>query len=197
MSNVVYLYEIDPGSGQPLISGEVEARDAAHARRLLISRLSLEANIDTPLIANKSAGEDAQTAQRRETLRYVLRALTGHYAWLDNVANGVQADLCQLLLRGLDFSDRNLRMVRFCGADLEEADLSNADLREADLTGAGLQNANLAGADLSDADFSDADLRGANLLGAKLDGADLWRANLRGVRIAPEDLHRALGCSEA
>ena len=75
-----------------------------------------------------------------------------HTLWLNNVANGIRADL-----RSADLSGANL-----IGANLSGADLIGADLSRADLIGADLSRANLSRADLSRANLS-----GANLSGSK------------------------------
>lgn len=65
---------------------------------------------------------------------------------------------------GTDFTDSDLRKVRFDNAVLQSAKfMGKSDLRQAQFQGADLRNANFEGADLREANFNGADLRGANL----------------------------------
>jgi len=80
--------------------------------------------------------------------------------------------------RGADLREQDLRGRELAGADLRGAQLDGADLRDTGLAGAQLQEASLVGARLSGADLSGSDLSGANLEDAILDGATLDRAIL-------------------
>ena len=80
-------------------------------------------------------------------------------------------------LRGVDFSNSNLKRAIFDRADLEGANLSNSDLSRASFRDANLMKAALDGAILDDADFRKAKLSLANLQNASLNNTDL-----RGIR---------------
>jgi hypothetical protein len=100
---------------------------------------------------------------------------------------------------------KNLRLIRFIRANLQEANLQEAKLQDSYLTGANLTNANLKWADLREADLREANLTGANLTGANLSGAfligtlrpaiidtTLRDVNLRGVDFTGTDLSGAV-----
>lgn len=194
MSYTSFVYEIHAPNGGPLQRGEIEARDEDVARRRLrgmLGELRLPPNIR---LYSKSEAERREADARSAKLRYLLRVLGEHHAWLEGTGMGRRADLTRLNLSGVNLSGKNL-----AHADLAETDLSGADLSGADLTGANLVRANLSGANLhnayfADADLSEADLRDAVLTGAKLEGVELWRANFRGCIISPKALHAALEC---
>lgn len=194
MSETVYLFEISHGDGSSTESGEVEAHDVEHARRLLAGRFGLHQPNDRILISDKSEMTEAQARTRANTLRYVLQTLADHHEWLQDVEKGERGDLSGLNLSGLDLSNRNLAMLNLSYVNLTGANLRGANLQGVDLSGANLNDTDLREADLSKADLSDADLRGAHLTGADMSGADLWRANLNGTIVPPEQLHAALGC---
>ena len=132
-----------------------------------------------------------------EEIRIVLEK---HEKWLKNELGGIQADLreaalyglnlCGVNLYGADLIRADLRVADLGGANLREvllreANLSGADLREANLSGADLYGADLSGANLSGANLSGADLIGTNLSGANLYRADLYGANLRWAKNIP------------
>jgi Pentapeptide repeats (8 copies) len=94
--------------------------------------------------------------------------------------------LCNVLLRGKDVSDANLRGADLRGANLRGADLNGVDLSDADLAGATLDIANLR-----DADLRGAKLGGVNLRNANLSGANFCRADLGGAYLRNADLHGA------
>jgi uncharacterized protein YjbI with pentapeptide repeats len=87
------------------------------------------------------------------------------------------------VLKGEDFSGRNL-----AGADFTNTVLSGCKLRSADLSGAELYQAELFRSDLRDANLTEADMRGAKLHQADLRGtllawADLFRADFIGTQV--------------
>ena len=87
------------------------------------------------------------------------------------------------VLKGEDFSGRNL-----AGADLTNTVLSGCKLTSADLTGAELYQAEFFRADLRGANLTEADMRGAklhqtDLRGTFLTWADFFRADLIGTRV--------------
>ena len=128
-----------------------------------------------------------------EEIRIVLEK---HEKWLKNELGGIQADLREAALYGLNLCGVNLYGADLRVADLRVADLGGANLREvllreANLIGANLREADLSGADLYEANLSGADLRGADLIGTNLSGADLGGANLRGANLYGANLKRA------
>jgi hypothetical protein len=112
--------------------------------------------------------------------------IESHGKWLQDIKDGIRADLRRADLGGADLSGANLS-----GADLRYADLRYADLSGADLSGAYLRYADLSGADLSGANLRHADLSGADLRRADLSGADLSGAYLRYADLRYADLSGA------
>jgi len=106
-------------------------------------------------------------------------------------------ELARLLREGTDFErPRDLRQIRWRGADLRgvdlsDSDLTNADLSEADLRHARLVGARLRGAHLAGARLDDAELLGADLEGAVLDRCHAPRAGFGGARLAAASLFEA------
>ena len=93
------------------------------------------------------------------------------------------ADLSQLKLMGINFSDTDLRRVNLTGADLRGSNLVRADLRAANIRAAGfnlakLSEANFSEAYLRESDLSEADLGKAYFIRADLVRVDLWGSNL-------------------
>ncbi|HYM02619.1 MAG TPA: pentapeptide repeat-containing protein [Stellaceae bacterium] len=96
-----------------------------------------------------------------------------HVKFLRNQSGGQRAmlrqcDLAGLDMHGMDWSESELLVCRFDGANLERAMFRNANL-----FGAKLNDCNLAGADFAKADLRGAKFERANLSGAHLGGADL------------------------
>lgn len=188
-----YIYEVELPDGKGTDSGEIEAYDEDHARRMVTLKLGLQNGSGIILVDKETVGES--NARRRSfTSRYVLESLREHHAWLENVENGTRANLQGLDMEGLGLKDLNLAFANLSSANLNHADLRNAVFKGADLSEATLQGADMTNADFSEADLSGADLRDCILHGTNLEGADLWRANLRGAVISPEELHRLLAC---
>jgi uncharacterized protein YjbI with pentapeptide repeats len=100
------------------------------------------------------------------TKKEINTIINNHDKWINNLTDGIRADL-----RNADLSNANLHRANLSNADLSNANLSNADLRNADLRNADLHRANLSNADLSNADLSNADLRNADLRNADLSNA--------------------------
>ena len=111
-----------------------------------------------------------------------LGVLEAHWAWLENPANGHQANLSGLTLNEARLANANLRRAILMGATFLDANLAQADLSDTNLEGADLQRANLAGADLGDSDLNGVDLTGSNLDGADLSNSDLRDADLSRIR---------------
>ena len=130
--------------------------------------------------------------------------------WRDE-NHGIDPDLREANLSGVDLTKANLICVNLSGANLEKTALYSAWLDEANLTGANLRNtdlrtvdlsfvkltrANLTGADLSNAcminaNLSRANLREANLFDANLSGANLREADLVGANLVGAKLREA------
>ena len=98
--------------------------------------------------------------------------------------------LCELDLRGVNFSDSDLSYVDFSGSNLSEANLSGVNLRGANLSRANLRSADLHGANLLEADLREANLRSAQLNNADLSGWDI-DGNLVRIDLKGADLSRA------
>jgi uncharacterized protein YjbI with pentapeptide repeats len=94
----------------------------------------------------------------------------------DGAAVPAVAAECSCIVRGSDWSGRDLGFADLSGCDLRDADLSGSRL-----VGARLQGARLDGADLRGADLRLADLTGASLLGTDLRNADLSSAEIAGA----------------
>jgi uncharacterized protein YjbI with pentapeptide repeats len=124
----------------------------------------------------------------------LAEALAKHALWLQRDPGGARAKLDHVILNRYDFRGADLRDISFREADLSYCDFAGANLFNANLSGATLRGVNFAGARLENADLSHADLREAIIEGADLTGTDIWRTNLFGAVIAPETLHRVLGC---
>lgn len=91
-------------------------------------------------------------------------------------------------LKGVDFSNSDLREKDLSGRNLQGANLSHADLSDSflhkiDLESANLTGANLFRANLLEANLRKANLRDVNLIGADLSGADLSGADLTGAKV--------------
>jgi hypothetical protein len=115
---------------------------------------------------------------------------------------GVNHDLRNAHMEGVDLAGADLAGVRLDGAELYNAKLDGADLSGARLTGAGMSGAQPAGTRLTGANLARARLYGANLSGAQLDKADLTEAALSGANITDAnldeaDLTRAQGLTQA
>lgn len=107
-----------------------------------------------------------------------------HGMWLNHEEGGVQADLSNKDLFGVNLIGADLDCINLSGADLRYANLRNASLRGADLTNTNFNQANLfdvdfRGSDLSGSRFRNADLREAYLGGTILSDADFCYADLR------------------
>lgn len=97
-----------------------------------------------------------------------------------------------------DLQGKDLRDVRFIGANMIEANFTSADLRGAVLKDADLQDALLVGAKLQEAILTNANLNGvnfkkANLEGANLEGAQLEGVNFRGAYLQKTNLKKTTG----
>lgn len=106
--------------------------------------------------------------------------LEQHREWLDTDGeSGTQADLSDIHLEEIDFTDANLARALLDKAKLKGADLLLADLRGASLLRANLRKANLLGTKLQEADLQGASLEGSTgLLFEQLAGANLFAAEL-------------------
>ncbi len=143
-----------------------------------------------------------------EQVAILLRGVEGWNQWrVENV--GVQPDLSDADLDGVDLRTTNLsgadlirsnlvganlsgadfNRANFYDADLSEASLNGADLSGADLYRTSLSNADFDGANLSDANFNDADLRNANFSNTDLIRTNLSDANLSGSKLFHANLY--------
>ena len=138
-------------------------------------------------------------------LKLLRQGVRGWNAWREK-ETGVQPDLNEAHLPGMDLSAANLSGANLSRADLSGANLFHADLRKADLSNAALQNALLirsnlnganlggvvaGGANLNNASLMNADLSNASLLNALLIGANLSGASLRQADLGGTNLLRA------
>ncbi|MEH6404163.1 MAG: pentapeptide repeat-containing protein [Sneathiella sp.] len=192
-----YLYEVRFFPGGDLNRGELQAFDLMHAQRQLHLVLGVtHLPVDTKIIEKNVIDEELRQWNAARNRR-LLKALTAHHHWLQGDSDGVRADFSNEDLSGVDLSGRNLSHVSMANATLSGANFRSAKLVGADLTGSDLSSANLSKCDLTSASMAEANLIGADLTAANLKGTDLWRANLARCTISPENLHRALGCTEA
>lgn len=133
-------------------------------------------------VADEKSGNDCPYVFGYQPSKEQLqKILDRHVTWLNAggpAKPGIKgrAVLCNLNLRGFDFSKKNLKQ---------------ADLRGADLSGVNLHGANLFHAVLSNAHLRNADLGKAKLDGAVLQGTDLTAANLTGASLVDADLRYA------
>ncbi|MGF1611016.1 MAG: pentapeptide repeat-containing protein [Kiloniellales bacterium] len=194
MSKAAYVYEIGNQSSKDFDRGEIEARDETDARRRLRGKLGVLRLPANPRLFHKSEVAAREAQAKAAKLRYLLRVLGDHHAWLTGKPGGRRADLSRLNLSGVNLRKRNLANADLTDADLTGADLSGANLTDATLVRANLREADLRNADLRNADLSEADLRDAVLTGVKLDGAEIWRTNVKGCVISPKALHAAFEC---
>ena len=194
--NLIFLYEIRSEALQTVERGEIEAADEEDAwRRLRLQRLAPKLRSNTR-IWNKVEHSDRERQGRSNKLRRLLRTLASHHRWLAG-GEGERADLSGLDLSRVSLRNRDLSHANLSSTDLSEADLSGIRLAGANMTGANLSRADLSGANLGNADLSDVNFCEAVLIDTDLKGADLWRANFSGCVIAPNNLHKALGCRKA
>lgn len=108
--------------------------------------------------------------------------ILAHDEWLSCAPTGVQANLSNKCLRGVNLSCATLQKANLCDVDLRNANLVNSDLRYSVLLDADLSGVDLSGADLRESDFYEATLRGADLTDVDLRGAHLCGANLYAVK---------------
>lgn len=191
---VNYIYEVRFYPGASLISGDLQAFDLRHARRVLklilgVTRLPVDVHLVEKDIVERELQEQIAIRSRQ-----LLKTLTVHHHWLQGQADGARADLSGDDLSGLSFENRDLSMVSLANANLSGAKLCGAVLTGADLSGADLSGADLEGCDLSNASLAEANLIGANLHNVTVKSTDFWRANLARAKISPELLHKALNC---
>lgn len=100
--------------------------------------------------------------------RTLEEILVLHSRWTEGKEGGIQANLSETDLSGVD-----LRWVNLSGANLTDVNLAYANLGEANLTRTDLRFSNLMGVNLRRADLRDADLSYAILTVAKLSNANL------------------------
>jgi hypothetical protein len=98
------------------------------------------------------------------------------------------ANLCELILRGVNLHGVDLRMATLRKTNLRMANLGEADLRGANLRKATLSQTNFDGANLGGADLQAASLRGASLIRAKLPKANLSNVSLVDADLTAADL---------
>lgn len=91
------------------------------------------------------------------------------------------ASLQNVVLPGVDLSDRALNNVGLVGAVLTDAIFDNSDLTGANFEGANLKNASFKGSNLRNASFKDAVLEMCDFTGAVLDFTILEGANIEGA----------------
>lgn len=194
MGKVAYVYEIGPESSKDYDRGEIEARDESDARRRLRGKLGVLRLPANTRLFHKAEVVAHEAATKSAKLRYLLRVLGDHHAWLTGKPGGRRADLSRLNLSGVNLRKRNLSNADLTDTDLSGADLSGANLTDASLVRANLREADLRNADLRNADLSEADMRDALLTGAKLGGAEIWRSNVKGCVISAKALHAAFEC---
>jgi uncharacterized protein YjbI with pentapeptide repeats len=99
-------------------------------------------------------------------------------------------------LKGIDFSETDLRDSNLAQITLDHADISRANLSKCRLSHASLYGARFFKSILNDADLRGANLRSANLTEADLRGADLGGAHLEGAQLVATNLEGAnlVGC---
>jgi uncharacterized protein YjbI with pentapeptide repeats len=127
--------------------------------------------------------------------------LEKHKLWLEHKEGGIQADLRNQDLLGLDFHNKDLRFVViwnsnlrgsvFHGSDLSYSIIINSDLRESNFSNvkgngtcfrfSDLRSADFNNANLSKVDFNNSDLRGSEFIGANLYNVTFRYANLYGT----------------
>ncbi len=107
------------------------------------------------------------------TQRALDRLYLFHKYFIDGVRNGRRLVLRSCDLKGLDFTDMDLRDSELISCDFSTATLVRVDFRFAKLFAARFENADLRGANFEKADLRASVFEGANLSGAKLEGADL------------------------
>jgi DMSO/TMAO reductase YedYZ molybdopterin-dependent catalytic subunit len=90
-------------------------------------------------------------------------------------------DFCELHLRSIDASHRDLSGLVARRALLRNANFRDSQLADADFSGANLSNAHFERAQLCGANFAEADIEGASFVGADLRGADLRVASMFGA----------------
>ena len=121
-----------------------------------------------------------------EQLAILKNSIAAWNAW--RVSNfGLQPDLRQANLAGMDLHNANFVRVNLIAANLRKANLTDANLIKANLSEANLAKANLNGANLSSSNLTE-----ANLTEARLILANLTRANIIGARLEQADLSRAI-----
>ena len=119
--------------------------------------------------------------------------ILAHDEWLSCAPTGVQADLSNKCLRGVNLSSVTLQKANLCDVDLRNANLVNSDLRYSVLLNADLSGADLTVADLRGANLQRACLQKADLFGVDLSGADLREADLRGAHLCGANLYAVRG----
>ncbi|MDZ8049979.1 MAG: pentapeptide repeat-containing protein [Aulosira sp. ZfuVER01] len=128
-------------------------------------------NVDLSGIKFKSANLN-QASFRGSRFRSVGE--DGRWDTYDDVI----ADLSQVQMKQVNFTDANLSRVVMNRSDLSRSTLNRANLSDARLIGANLSSTQLVGADLRGAALENASLTGADLGDAKLNEADLYEARL-------------------
>ena len=108
MSKVAYIYEIGPETSNDIDRGEIEARDESDARRRLRGLLGTFRLPPNTRLFPKAAVAAQEAQVRSGKLRYLLRILSDHHAWISGQGNGRRADLSRLNLSGVNLRKRNL-----------------------------------------------------------------------------------------
>ncbi len=105
-----------------------------------------------------------------------------------------KANLSQLHLEGVDFSQSQMQDINLSRTNLQEATLNESNLSGANLSHAVLAMAMLRGTDLSRSTLHQANMRGVNLRGANLRGATVSKAILQEAILNEVDLSNADLC---
>jgi uncharacterized protein YjbI with pentapeptide repeats len=83
-----------------------------------------------------------------------------------------------------DFSDSELKSVKFIKTDISRANFSGSDIIDCNFSGVDLTAGNLAGADATEANFSNATLQNSDLETVTFSRATLFGTDLRGAKLS-------------
>jgi uncharacterized protein YjbI with pentapeptide repeats len=129
---------------------------------------------------------------KKEIDKELLEQLRIHFEWIESEGKqGHQLNLSNANLSNVDFLAKDMRFVKFDGANLYYADFSRCVLDSASLIEANLFHADLTKADLAGANFTNANLVGIRAYRASFDETNMYRANLAGADLRGADLPRA------
>lgn len=123
--------------------------------------------------------------------------LDNHEMWLRDPDEGKRAELKEMFLGGLNFSNRNLTSINFANSNLSRSNFDYALLNKCDLTQSIIQHssfiaANLTGSLLMESNLKYTNMTNANLRSANLNDANLMDSNLSGSCLIDSSLYRTL-----